>query len=100
MFYVQYNSSEWGLVGYYTRSAIRGTSSPVEVTVHNCANIKFLVAKSNKFDYYDEKTCIFQIFFVILQAKLQINEQYNNSNFTFIAQLGGTERVDARHLEP
>ena len=46
------------------------------------------------------KSCICHFFFVILRAKLQINEQYNNCHIAFIAQLGGTERVDARHLEP
>ena len=46
-------------------------TGPTEVTVHICANNKFFVAKSNKFDYSDEKTCVFQIFFVILCAEIK-----------------------------
>ena len=40
-----------------------------EITEHSCANNKFFVAKSNKFDYSNEKTCVFQIFFVTLCAE-------------------------------
>ena len=30
------------------------------------------MAKSNKFDYSDEKTCVFQIFFVTLCAEIEM----------------------------
>ena len=59
-------------VGFFLENQIVSSvlpTGPTEVTVHICANNKFFVAKSNKFDYSDEKTCVFQIFFVTLWAE-------------------------------
>ena len=50
-------------------------TGPTEFTEHSCANNKFFVAKSNKFDYSNEKTCVFQIFFVTLCAEIEMDNE-------------------------